>query len=257
VDLSQLSSLVALTELKMAANISLNNDASPLAVLTALRKLDISHTTIARLPDLPSLISLVSNDCMPSTAMASTLTDLDLGFTHATDSAPIAANLQELRIRCNGICDLSMLKTLRRLTVITACRWTPDDQVLRSLSALTALSALTVMRTYGDALQMLPVQLPSLRRFALVCGELACLSAAQLPHLEVLHLEWQLQLPLGLSDMTSLEELRLHSLRSTDLSPLSKLTRLRRLDMQRCDHADLSHLSMLTGLKITVNPRSF
>jgi Leucine-rich repeat (LRR) protein len=255
-DMSQLSSLVALTELKMAANMSLDDDASPLATLTALRMLDISHTAIVRLPNLPSLISLVANDCIPSTAMASTLTDLDLGFTHASDSAPIAASmpdLQGLRIRCTAICDLSRLKTLRRLTVLTVCS-TPDDHVLRSIAALTVLTALTVMRTSGDELLMLPVQLPSIRRFALVCGQITGASLLQMPHLTVLHLDWQLQLPLGLSGMTSLEELRLHSLRSTDLSPLSTLTRLRRLDMQRCVHADLSQLGMLTGLELTVAP---
>ena len=254
-DLSHISRLEALTDLNMSANHALDNDASPLALLTALRKLNISHTEIIGLPHLPSLVTMVANERIPLTSLASTLTNLDLSHGDA-NSVPLAASvpvLQELTIRCCSRCDLSTFTTLHRLTVCTLCIDHDEALLLSMAASLATLSTLTLIRIHGHV--HINVKMPSLRKLVLEGGaQMGGESLLQLPQLTALHMDMQSRLHPNIATLTSLCELRLCGLRSADLTALTALTWLHTLDMQRCVHTDLTQLSMLTALDIIVNP---
>ena len=210
-------------------------DISPLAGLTSLETLDISHHQ--QIKDYSPLLGLTS------------LTWLSLHNNQISDLSPLSGltNLTGLHLRNNQISDLSPLSGLTNLTGLHL-----RNNQISDLSPLSGLTNLTGLHLRNNQISDLsPLSgLTNLTGLHLRNNQISDLSPLSgLTNLTTLDLSNNQISDLSpLSGLTNLRELRLSNNQISDLSPLSGLTNLRELRLSNNQISDLSPLSGLTNL---------
>ena len=204
---------------------------SPIARLTNLRRLNLSHCSVSDLSFLAKLTQLTS---------------LYLTNNPITDVAPLARlpQLTELDLTSTSISDVSPLARLTQLRFL----WLFDTSVsdISALSSLTQLRRLSISGTSVSADISALSSLTQLRRLHISGTSVSDISV--------------------LARLTQLTRLTLSRNTITDVSALSGLTQLTRLDLVDNDIPDVSPLVGLnltgtewdnTGLFIDRNPLSY
>ncbi|MCY3721022.1 MAG: leucine-rich repeat domain-containing protein [Candidatus Poribacteria bacterium] len=205
------------------------SDFSPIAGLTQLTRLELSHSGI-------SDVSFLSN--------FTKLTELRLGANTISDISPLAklTQLNQLYLWNNTISDVAPLSELKKLTWLML-----DDNIISDVSPLAELTQLTDLYLWDNTISDVSplAKLKKLNSLDMGNNTISDIS--------------------DLAELTRLTELRLGSNTISDVSPLAKLTQLTQLNLNNNSISDVSPLVKLnltgtewnrTGLDITGNPLS-
>ncbi|MYK93992.1 hypothetical protein F4009_08345, partial [Candidatus Poribacteria bacterium] len=167
-DLTGLEHAHYLRELNLSGNANTVSDFSPLAGLTNLKYLDLSHSPYA---DISSLIGLTG------------LEDLNLRGSNLSDISPLAnlPNLNRLTLSSNNLSDISPLASLTGLAVLDLS--SNDLTDISPLANLTGLGYLVL--SYNNISDVSPlVNLTNLTRLYLASNNISDISPlANLTHL--------------------------------------------------------------------------
>lgn len=254
-DLSPLASLTALK--KLFCRDTQVSDLTPLEGLTALQELDCSNTRVSELTPLAGLEALQALDCSktrvsdikPLTGL-SALQVLHCRITPVSDLMPLAGlkALQELDCYYTHVSDLTPLASLTALESVYCSSTSVSD--LTPLSGLTALQLLDCTSTsVGDLTPL--VRLIELQ--SLWCGGTQVsdlMPLAGLKALQALHCSnTQVSDLTPLVGLTELQSLSCGWTQVDDLTPLAGLTELQSLDCSRTQVNDLTPLAGMTALR--------
>ena len=252
-DLSPLSGMANLKELRLSGDIGGNDGISDLSPLSGLSRLKVLHLPAANIEDLSPLFGLVQ---LEDLALIDPESDLGL----AEDITPLASlvNLKELYLKIGVISDLTPLSGMTKLESlrIRAQNYVTDYSPLSGMKNLKELEM--AENQFPQAVDISPfANLTSLESLRMGCN------VQDLEPLRNLHSLKKLMLSgrtsgsgddvFGslepLSALTNLEDLNLQSGQVTDLSPLSGLTNLKVLDLNVPQATDLTPLLGLPNLE--------
>ena len=212
---------------------------SPIARLTNLRRLNLSHCSVSDisfLAKLPQLIYLdLSNNPISNVSALTGLTQLrslrldntSVSDISASDISPLAelTRLTSLDLSENNISDISALAALTQLTWLDLI-----DNNITDVSALAALKQLTFLRLSWNNIT-----------------DVSALAA--LKQLTSLDLSWNNITDVSaLAALTQLTSLDLSENNISDISSLASLTQLMVLSIDRNNITDVSALAALTQL---------
>ena len=252
-DLSPLSGMANLKELRLSGDIGGNDGISDLSPLSGLSRLKVLHLPAANIEDLSPLSGLVQME-----DLALTDPESDLGL--AEDITPLASlvNLKELYLKIGVISDLTPLSGMTKLESlrIRAQNYVTDYSPLSGMKNLKELEM--EENQFPQAVDISPFSdLTSLESLRMGCNVQDLEPLRNLHNLKKLMLSGRTS---GsgddvfdslepLSALTNLEDLDLQSDRVTDLSPLSGLTNLKVLDLNVPQAADLTPILGLPNLE--------
>ena len=252
-DLSPLSGMANLKELRLSGDIGGNDGISDLSPLSGLSRLKVLHLPAANIEDLSPLSGLVQME-----DLALTDPESDLGL--AEDITPLASlvNLKELYLKIGVISDLTPLSGMTKLESlrIRAQNYVTDYSPLSGMKNLKELEM--AENQFPQAVDISPFSdLTSLESLRMGCNVQDLEPLRNLHNLKKLMLSGRISGSgddvfdslESLSALTNLEDLDLQSDRVTDLSPLSGLTNLKVLDLNVPQAADLTPILGLPNLE--------
>ena len=252
-DLTPLSGLANLEELRLSGDIAGNQDISDLSPLSGLSHLRVLHLPSANIEDLSPLSGLTQLEDLA-------LTDPDSSLGLAEDITPLSSlvNLKELYLKIAVISDLSPLSGLTQLESlrIRAENYVTDYSPLSGMKHLKELEM--PGNQFQQAVDISPLSgLTSLESLRMGCNIQDLEPLRGLIHLQSLQLtdrtsgsgDDTFDSLEPLSALTGLAELKLRSDTISDLSPLSRLTNLRSLTLSMPQVTDITPLLGLPNLE--------
>ncbi len=252
-DLSPLSGMANLEELRLSGDIAGNQEISDLIPLSGLSHLRVLHLPSANIEDLSPLSGLTQLENLA-------LTDSDSSQGLAEDITPLASlvNLKELYLKIAVISDLSPLSGLTQLESlrIRAENYVTDYSPLSGMKHLKELEM--PGNQFQQAVDISPLSgLTSLESLRMGCNIQDLEPLRGLTHLQSLQLtdrtsgsgDDTFDSLEPLSALTDLEDLELRSDTISDLRPLSGLTNLRSLTLSMPQVTDVSPLLGLPNLE--------